>query len=132
VDNANHLRSSERPRFAELSAPYDGTAASGSGLHQDEALAALAATLTSQQVTQYRTDAFGGEPNAANRLAGLLHNLAVELGELGRQEEVLAREPASSRHLPGAGRSPPRRLPAALAAALNNLALALAALATST
>jgi hypothetical protein len=41
VDNANPLRASEPwPRFAELSALYDRTAASGCRLYQDEALAA--------------------------------------------------------------------------------------------
>ena len=53
-------------------------------------LAALAATLTSQQVTQYRADALGGEPDAASRLAGSLNNLSVRLGDLGRREEALA------------------------------------------
>ena len=43
-------------------------------------LAALAATLTSQQVTQYRADALGGEPDAADRLARSLNNLSVRLG----------------------------------------------------
>ena len=52
-------------------------------------LAALAATLTRQQVIQYRTDA-GGEPDAASRLAGSLHNLANRLAGLGRAEEALA------------------------------------------
>ena len=53
-------------------------------------LAALAATLTSQQVTQYRADALGGEPDAASRLARSLNNLSVRLGGLGRREEALA------------------------------------------
>jgi hypothetical protein len=53
-------------------------------------LAALAAALTSQQVTQNRADALGGEPDAANRLAGSLNNLSVRLAGLGRREEALA------------------------------------------
>ena len=53
-------------------------------------LAALAATLTSQQVTQYRADALDGEPDAANRLAGSLNNLSLRLADLGRREEALA------------------------------------------
>jgi hypothetical protein len=40
-------------------------------------LAALAATLTSQQVTQYRADAIGGEPDAASRVAASLNNLVL-------------------------------------------------------
>jgi len=53
-------------------------------------LAALAATLISQQVTQYRAATIGGEPDAASRLAGSLNNLAVQLGDLGRSEDALA------------------------------------------
>ncbi len=53
-------------------------------------LAALAATLTSQQVTQYRGDILVGEPNAASRLAGSLNNLSLRLADLGRREEALA------------------------------------------
>ena len=53
-------------------------------------LAALAATLTSQQVTQYRAGARGGEPDAADRLASSLNDLSVRLGDLGRREEALA------------------------------------------
>ena len=50
----------------------------------------LAATLTSQRVTQYRADADGGEPDAASRLAMALNNLSVRLGDQGRREEALA------------------------------------------
>ena len=53
-------------------------------------LAALAATLTSQQVTQDRAATIGGEPDAASRLAGSLNNLSIRLGDLGRREEALA------------------------------------------
>ena len=89
-------------------------------------LAALAATLTSQQVTQYRADALGGEPDAASRLAGSLNNLSVRLADLGRREEALAaiqeavaiyRELAAAR--PDAFRPD-------LASSLNNLSLRLA------
>ena len=121
-------------------------------------LAALAATLTSQQVTQYRAGTVDGEPDAASRLAGSLNNLSVRLADLGRREEALAaieeavtihrelaaarpdafrpdlasvaeqpvdpagrpgaagggagRDRGSRRHLPGAGRGPPGRVPA--------------------
>ena len=73
-------------------APQPDLAASLAGQMPEHSvqLAARAATLTSQQVTQYRTDALGGEPTAANRLAGSVHNLAVGLRELGRREEALA------------------------------------------
>ena len=75
-------------------------------------LAALAATLTSQQVTQYRADALAGEPDAASRLAGSLNNLSVRLADLGRREEALAAIQEAADILPGAGRGPPGRVPA--------------------
>jgi Tetratricopeptide repeat/Anaphase-promoting complex subunit 5 len=53
-------------------------------------LATLAATLTSQQVTQDRADALGGDPDAANRLAMSLSNLSSRLGDLGQPEDALA------------------------------------------
>jgi tetratricopeptide (TPR) repeat protein len=53
-------------------------------------LAAVTATLTSQQVTQHRADTLGGEQDAASRLAGSLNNLTGRLSELGRREEALA------------------------------------------
>ena len=53
-------------------------------------LAALAATLTGQQVTQNRADALGGDPDAANRLARSLNNLSGRLAALGRREDALA------------------------------------------
>ena len=52
-------------------------------------LAALAATLTSQQVTQRRTDAIDGRPDADNHLARSLNALSVRLGDLGRLEDAL-------------------------------------------
>ena len=53
-------------------------------------LAALAATLTSQQVTQYRAGAIDGQPDAGNRLARSLNNLSFRLADLGRREDALA------------------------------------------
>ena len=53
-------------------------------------LAALAATLTSQQVIQYRAGVADGQPDAASRLAMSLNNLANRLADLGRWEEGLA------------------------------------------
>ena len=62
-------------------------------------LAALASTLTSQQVTQYRAATTGGEPDAAGRLALSLNNLALRLADLGRPEDALpASEEAVSIH----------------------------------
>jgi len=85
-------------------------------------LAALAATLTSQQVTRYRADTLGGEPDAADRLAGSLNDLSVRLGELGRREEALAaiQEAVTIRRELAAAR--PDAFRPDLAMALNNLA----------
>ena len=52
-------------------------------------LAALAATLTSQQVHKCRAGIDGG-PDTADRLALSLNNLSVRLGDLGRPEAALA------------------------------------------
>ncbi len=84
-------------------------------------LAALAATLTSQQVTQYRVDARGGEPDAASRLAMSLNNLSNRLGDLGRREEALAaiQEAVTIRRELAAAR--PDAFRPDLAASLNNL-----------
>ena len=88
-------------------------------------LAALAATLTSQQVTQYRAGARGGEPDAADRLAISLNNLSVRLGDLGRREEALAaiQEAVTIRRELAAAR--PDAFRPALATSLNNLSLRL-------
>jgi Tetratricopeptide repeat/Anaphase-promoting complex subunit 5 len=53
-------------------------------------LAALSASLASQQVTHYRTALAGGDPNNADRLAEALRNLSNRLAGLGRREEALA------------------------------------------
>ena len=74
-------------------------------------LAALAATLTSQQVTQDRADALGREPDAASRLAGSLTGLSTRLADLGRREDALAAVGGGGDPLPGAGRGPPGRVP---------------------
>ena len=73
-------------------APQPGLAASLADQMPEHSvrLAALAATLTSQQVTQYRAGTLGGEPDTANRLAGSLNNLANRLADLGRREDALA------------------------------------------
>ncbi len=86
-------------------------------------LAALAATLTSQQVTHYRTDARGGDPNAANRLARSLNNLSFWLANLGRREEALAasEEAVTIRRELAAAR--PDAFRPDLAAALTNLSV---------
>ena len=91
-------------------------------------LAALAATLTSQQVTQYRTDTTGGGPDAGNRLAASLNNLSVRLAGLGRREDALAaiQEAVTIRRELAAAR--PDAFTPDLAMSLNNLSADLAAL----
>jgi Tetratricopeptide repeat len=53
-------------------------------------LAALAAALTSQQVTHYQAGVAHGELDAASDLAMSLNNLAASLADLGRREDALA------------------------------------------
>ena len=89
-------------------------------------LAALAATLTSQQVTQYRADALGGEPDAASRLAGSLNNLSLRLGDLGRPEEALAAIQEAAEVYRELAAAAPDAFRPDLATSLNNLANALA------
>ena len=89
-------------------------------------LAALAATLTSQQVTWYRAGTTGGELDAASRLAGSLNNLALRLGALGRVEEALAAsEEATDTYRELAAARPDAFRPT-LAGSLHNLGIQLA------
>src|SRR5439155_26871209 len=72
-------------------APQPGLAAVLAGQMPEHSvqLAALAATLTSQQVTHYRAATIGGEPDAVSRLAGALNDLSLRLAGLGRPEDAL-------------------------------------------
>jgi tetratricopeptide (TPR) repeat protein len=108
-------------------APQPGSAAQLADLMPEHSvrLAALAAILTSQQVTQYRADKADQEPDAVSRLAGSLNNLSVRLGDLGRREEALAaiEEAAQVYRELAAGR--PDAFRPDLAHSLNNLSLRL-------
>ena len=110
---AGHAELADLASLALQLAPQPDLAAPLAGQMPEHSvrLAALAATLTSQQVTQYRADALGGEPDAASRLAGSLNNLSVRLADLGRREDALAAIQEAVDHLPGAGRGPPGRVP---------------------
>ena len=111
---AGHAELADLASLALQLAPQPGLAASLADQMPEHSvqLAALAATLTSQQVTQYRADAIGGEPDAASRLAGSLNNLSVRLADLGRREEALAAsEEAVGIHRELAA-GPPGRVPA--------------------
>ena len=89
-------------------------------------LAALAATLTSQQVTQYRAGAVDGQPDTVSRLAGSLNALSNRLADLGRREDALAaaQEAVTIRRQLAAAN--PDAFEPDLASSLNNLAHRLA------
>jgi len=88
-------------------------------------LAALAATLTSQKVTQYRADALGGDPHAASRLAGSSINLSLRLGDLGRPEEALDATQEAVTILRELAAARPEEFRPDLARALSNLSVSL-------
>jgi tetratricopeptide (TPR) repeat protein len=88
---ADHAGVADLASLALQLAPQPGVAAGLAG-HMPEhsvRLAALAATLASQQVTQHRVE-IDGEEETASRLAMSLNNLSVRLGDLGRREDALA------------------------------------------
>ena len=124
----------DRAELADLAslalqlAPQPGLAAPLAGQMPEHSvrLAALAATLTSQQVAQDRASALGGEPDTASRLAGSLNNLSIRLGDLGRREDALAaiQEAADTYRELAAAR--PDAFRPDLAMSLNNLSLRLA------
>ena len=89
---AGHAGLADLASLALQLAPQPGLAAQLAGQMPEHSvqLAALAATLTSQQVTQYRAAAIDGQPDAADHLAGSLDDLAVRLASLGRREDALA------------------------------------------
>ena len=86
-------------------------------------LTALAVTLTSQQVTQHRADASGGQPDAASRLAGSLNDLSVRLD---RPEDALAAIEEAVGIYRELARAHPDAFRPGLAGSLNNLSDALA------
>ena len=85
-------------------------------------LAALAATLASQQVTRYRAGKADGDLDAASRLAGSLNNLSLRLGDLGRREEALAAIEEAAQVYRELVVARPDAFRPGLAASLNNLA----------
>jgi tetratricopeptide (TPR) repeat protein len=89
-------------------------------------LAALAATLAGQQVTQYRADALGGDTDAASRLAGSSINLSARLSDLGRPEEALAASQEAVTIFRELAAARPEEFRDGLAAALINLSAQLA------
>jgi tetratricopeptide (TPR) repeat protein len=91
-------------------------------------LAALAATLASQQVTHYEAASTDGEPDAARRLAGSLNNLAVRLGGVGRWEEALAASQEAAGIYRELAAARPDAFRPDLAGSLNNLSILLGGL----
>ena len=89
---AGHAELADLASLALQLAPQPGLAAQLSGQMPEHSvqLAALAATLASQQVTQYRAGPIEGELDAASRLAGSLNTLAARLADLGQREDALA------------------------------------------
>ena len=109
-------------------APQPGLAAQLAGQMPEHSVqaAALAATLTSQQVTHYRAITLDGGPDATKLLAISLSNLAVRLAGVGRLEDALAAaEEATGIHRELAEARPDAFRPD-LARSLNNLAAELA------
>ena len=89
---AGHAGLADLASLALQLAPQPRLAAQLAGQMPEQSvqLAALAATLTSQQVTHYRAATIDGQPDAAHHLAGSLNDLAVRLASLGRREDALA------------------------------------------
>ena len=89
--------------------------------HHSVQLEALAATLTSQQVTYHRARTIDGGPHAANNLAVSLNNLSVRLARLGRPEDALAAIEEAVTILRELARADPDEFRPGLARSLNNL-----------
>jgi tetratricopeptide (TPR) repeat protein len=137
---AGHAGLADLASFALDLAPQRGLAAQLADQMPEHSvqLAALAATLTSQQVTHYRAGTVDGEPDAVSRLAGSLNDLSVRLAGMGRREDALAaieeavtirRELAAARpHRYALRRRRQRTLRGDLALSLGNLSLRLGGL----
>ena len=127
---AGHADLADQASLALQLAPQPGPAAQLADQMPEHSvqLAALAATLASQQVTHYRSGKARERPDAASRLAGSLNNLSVRLGNLGRREDALAaiQEAVAIRRELAAAR--PDAFRPALATALTNLSNQLAGL----
>ena len=111
---AGHAELADLASLALQLAPQPGLAAPLADQMPEHSvrLAALAATLTSQQVTQYRAGTIGGEPDAARPPGRVAEQPVGPAGRPGAAGGGAGRDPGSRRHLPGAGRGPPGRVPA--------------------
>ena len=88
-------------------------------------LAALAVTLSSQQVAVYRQAATDGQQDSTGRLAGSLHNLSAGLIGVGRAEEALAASEEATVIYRELAVARPDLYREGLASSLNTLAVAL-------
>ncbi len=111
-------------------APQPGLAARLAGQMPEHSvrLAALAATLASQHVTQDRAEALGGKADAADRLATSLNNLSIRLADLGRREDALAASQEAAEVYRELAAFRPDAFRPDLATSLNNLSNRLAGL----
>jgi tetratricopeptide (TPR) repeat protein len=125
---AGHAGLADLASLALQLAPQPGLAAQLAGQMPEHSvqLAALAATLTSQQVTQYRAAAIDGQPDAAHHLAGSLDDLAVRLASLGRREDALAASEEAVTIFRELAAARPDAFRPGLATSLNDLSLRLA------
>ncbi len=125
---ASHAGLADLASLALQLAPQPGLAAELAEQMPEHSvqLAALAATLTSQQVTHHRAGTIDEEPDAVNDLARSLNTLAVRLADVGRREDALtASEEAAGIYRELAAARPDAFRPG-LGDSLNNLALRLA------
>ena len=124
---AGHAGLADMAALALTLAPQPGQAAALAAQMPEHSvrLAALTATLTSQQVIHERASLDEG-PDASNRLAGSLNNLSLRLADLGRREDALAaiEEATGLRRELAAAR--PDAFTPDLAGSLNNLSNRLA------
>jgi tetratricopeptide (TPR) repeat protein len=120
---ADHAELADLASLALQLAPQPGLAASLADQmpRHSVRLAALAATLTSQQVTHCRAGTIDGQPDAANRLARSLNKLSVRLGDLGRREDALAASEEAVTIRRELARTRPDAFGPDLATSLNNL-----------
>ena len=128
---AGHAGLADLASLALQLAPQPGLAAQLADQMPEHSvqLAALAATLTSQQVTQHRAGAVDGQPDALRSdLARSLNNLSNRLADVGRREDALAaiEEAVTIRRELAAAR--PDEFRPGLAGSLNNLSARLAGL----
>jgi tetratricopeptide (TPR) repeat protein len=128
VVTAGHAGLADLASLALQLAPQPGLAASLADQMPDYSvpLAALAATVTSQQVTHYRACMIDGDTNTVILLAMALNNLSVRLSGLGRREEALAAGEEATNTWRELAAARPNTWRPALAESLKTLAGALA------